>query len=301
MVITAGILLIVVALNDLPGGVLLTLSRTLLANAAERDTVSLENEEEDPQTLPLITVFKAVGRDSQLHGLGLLILFALTITASALLFNAKAPPFVMVMGGLHTAADIASCVLLEHVGVSNILGMITAASAIAAALSIKKENPSRAGLVSQQATWTVFSDECRGEPGLSPVPFSRPVPNLGLGSVPLPRESVGRHGNGLPQSAAAGSPLANLQQFGDEVVTTVRTERPQSFDDPGPDHVVIPVVLGIRQQLRNLFVTETLIDEIAGSPPPRLQVSIAEDDLHVVFDRVKRARAATTAGELQTA
>jgi len=139
LAITAGVLLILVAVMDLFGGLFCAMGGTLAAAIGRNTTATAVDESGNPQPHGEIEVLVEAGSFLQLLGFALVILFALTLAAGILLFMAKAPTFVMAVGALQILADLASCVMLEHIGVLNIVGLITGALAIAAALSINKK------------------------------------------------------------------------------------------------------------------------------------------------------------------
>jgi len=138
LAITAGVLLIVVSLIDLFGGIFYAFGGAFASQAGHAAEMAMDTGQADPQAQSDVAAVQTTGTIWQLFGFFLVVLFALAITAAIMLFTAKAPMFVMAVGGLQIVADIASCAMLKHIGVLNFVGVIAGVLAILGALSISK-------------------------------------------------------------------------------------------------------------------------------------------------------------------
>ena len=138
LAVTAGVLLIVVSLMDLFGGIFYAFGGAVVSRAGEAADMALDTGPTDAQAQADVAAVQATGTTWQLFGFFLVVLFAMALAAAIMLFMAKAPMFVLAVGGLQIVADLGSCAMLKHVGVLNIVGIIAGIMAIVGALSISK-------------------------------------------------------------------------------------------------------------------------------------------------------------------
>lgn len=137
LAIAAGVLMIVVSLVDLVGGYFYALGGAAISGvgaAAEQGEFGIVADDAQAD----VAAAQSTGTSMQILGYFLMIMFGLGIAAAILLFMGKAAMFVLGVGVLQFIADGASCAMLSHVGVMNILGFITAILVILGALSISK-------------------------------------------------------------------------------------------------------------------------------------------------------------------
>ncbi len=135
LAIAAGVLMIVVSLIDLFGGYFYALGGSAVSDfgMAVQDGNFADDAKADAAAM------RATGTSMQILGYFLMVMFGLGIAAAVVLFMGKAAMFALAVGVLQLIADGASCALLSHIGVMNILGFITAILVIAGALSISKK------------------------------------------------------------------------------------------------------------------------------------------------------------------